>query len=328
MKTGYKITAGNEDITAKLEDRLTSLKIIDAAGWRSDEASLVLDMREGRLAVPPLGASLEVKLGYPEKGLWLTGRYVVDALDVSGPPAQMEIIARATNFLGRMKAPTSATWHNMTIGQIVAKIGQYTGLSPAVADDLANVAIPHIDQTAESYMHFLTRLARDYGAIFKVANDRLLFLKAGVAQSATGFPLQTVSIARAEIINWRYGATGRNRFQGVKARWRDVEANTAMTYVAGDDGINNVVKELPFSYPTAEAAKAAADAAFEKLQRREESLELTIVGNPAARAMFPVSVSGLGRPLDSTDWLIQRAEHELNSKGGLKSRLTLEKRNR
>ena len=325
MKPGFTITAGNEDITAKLRDRMISLRVIDVAGWRSDEASFILDMRDGKLAVPPLGASLEVKLGYPDKGLWLTGSYIVDSLDVSGPPAKMEIIARATNFLGKMKAPTSETWHQMTIGQIVSEVADRTGLTATVAKELADIPIPHIDQTAESYMHFLTRLSRDYGAIFKVANDRLLFLKAGVAQSAAGLPLPAISIGKTDIINWRYGATGRNRFDGVKARWRDIDANMAMTYIAGFDG--DVVKELTFAYPTAEAAKAAADAAFEKLQRREEKLELTIVGNPAARAMFPVTVDGLGKPLDSADWLIQRAEHDYSSRG-LISRLTLEKKNK
>lgn len=325
MKPGFTITAGNEDITAKLRDRMISLRVIDVAGWRSDEASFILDMRDGKLAVPPLGAQLKVQLGYPDQGLWLTGSYKVDSLDVSGPPAKMEIIARATDFLGPMKAPTSYSWHQKTIGEIVSQIADWTNLTATVAKELADIPIPHIDQTAESYMHFLTRLSRDYGAIFKVANDRLLFLKAGVAQSAAGLPLPAVSIGKTDIINWRYGATGRNRFDGVKARWRDIDANVGMTYVAGFDG--DVVKELPFGYPTAAAAKAAADAAFEKLQRREEKLELTIVGNPAARAMFPVTVDGLGKPLDSADWLIQRAEHDYSSKG-LISRLTLEKKNR
>lgn len=327
MKPVFSIMANGRDITSRLGDRLISLKMIDVAGWRSDEASFTLDMRDGKLPVPPLGALLNVELGYEDVPGPLKGTFKVDALEVSGFPAKLEIIARATDLLGQMKAPQSQTWHQRTIGSIVAEIAEKTNLIPAVSNELKDVLIPHIDQTAESFMHFLTRLARDYGAIFKVKDEKLVFVTAGTGISANGIALPAVGIRRRDILDYRYSGTGRNRFAGVKARWRNVPLNRDVVELAGIEGEDKAVKELTFPFPTQGEARAAAEAALRKLQRREEKLELTVIGNPKARAMFPLAVTGLGLPVDGDDWLIQRADHSY-SRSGYITRLTCEKKNK
>lgn len=327
MKPGFQISANGKDITSILSDRLIGMKIVDVAGWKSDEVTISLDMRDNRLAVPPLGAILKVQVGYPDEGLWTTGSYKVDSIEISGPPSKLEVIGRATDFLGQMKAQQSVSWHQKTIGQIVAVIAEKTDLLPVISEDLKDVLIPHIDQTAESYMHFLTRLARDYGAIFKVKEQRLLFITAGTGKSAGGLDLPALLIERREILDYRFSGTGKNRFAGVKARWRNVPLNTDVVVIAGVDDPDAGVKEMTFPFATEGEARAAADAALKKLQRREESLEITIVGKPQAKAMFPVTISRMGEPIDGADWLIQRAEHNYNS-SGLITRIICEKKNK
>jgi phage protein D len=57
--------------------------------------------------------------------------------------------------------------------------------------------VEHIDQTNESDANLLIRLAHQHDAIATVKSGRLLFIKAGDAESATGKPFPLVKITRA-----------------------------------------------------------------------------------------------------------------------------------
>ncbi|MEL6588283.1 MAG: hypothetical protein AAFQ50_16825, partial [Pseudomonadota bacterium] len=50
----------------------------------------------------------------------------------------------------------------------------------------ANVELPQADQTQESDMHFLSRLARDVGASFKITDGRLIFVARRSGNVASG----------------------------------------------------------------------------------------------------------------------------------------------
>jgi hypothetical protein len=55
-----------------------------------------------------------------------------------------------------------------------------------VSQQLALIAIEHIDQSNESDLHLLTRLARQHGAVSKPVAGFLVFVFKGEAKSATG----------------------------------------------------------------------------------------------------------------------------------------------
>ena len=49
---------------------------------------------------------------------------------------------------------------NTTIGAMVSKMAGEHGMTPATSPELANVQLPHIDQSAESDINLLVRLAK------------------------------------------------------------------------------------------------------------------------------------------------------------------------
>ena len=74
----YSITVDGGDITAKVADRLISLRITDEAGIKSDTVSLTLDNRDNAVAVPRHGVIMKVSLGYAETDMIFMGAYTVD----------------------------------------------------------------------------------------------------------------------------------------------------------------------------------------------------------------------------------------------------------
>ena len=69
------------------------------------------------------------------------------------------------------------------------KIAGAHGLTPAITEALAEIVIAHIDQTHESDMSFLTRLAKRYDAVMNVKDTHLLFVPIGHGTSVSGKPL-------------------------------------------------------------------------------------------------------------------------------------------
>ena len=148
MTPGYRILADNHDITHRIRDRLIKLKVSDRAGMSSDTAEIELDDR-GVIAMPRKGAKLDVSIGYMEQGLVRMGAYVVDEIELSGPPDRMLIRAKAADMRQQLKARRTRSWHDTTIGAMVATIAAKHGLTPRVGEFLAPISIPHMDQAEE-----------------------------------------------------------------------------------------------------------------------------------------------------------------------------------
>ena len=64
--------------------------------------------------------------------------------------------------------------------------------------DEVELSGPQVDQTVESDLHLLTRLADRYDAVAKPGNGRLFFARRGAAMSATLGAVTAVKVAREQ----------------------------------------------------------------------------------------------------------------------------------
>ncbi len=182
----FQVLADGKDFTAQVRDRSLSLTITDEAGYRSDSLELRLDDRGGAIELPRKGAEIEVSLGYRGQPPVRMGLYVVDEIILAGPPDTFTARARAANMRQSLKQQKTRAWHDLTIGQVLAAIAAEHGLEPRVGQSLKTIQLPHADQTDESDLHFLTRMARNHRAIAKPLGPWLLFVPRGEAKTATG----------------------------------------------------------------------------------------------------------------------------------------------
>ncbi|MEE9358423.1 hypothetical protein [Candidatus Vondammii sp. HM_W22] len=160
MTPAYRIIADQQDITAIIRDRLISLHVTDKTGLVSDTAETTLDDRNSAIEIPRTGALLEIYMGYQETGLYRMGSYTVDEVELTGLPNTMRIRAKAADMRQSLKSCKLRSWDDITLGDLVATIAAEHGLIPRVGEFLDAIHIPHLDQTYESDMHLLTRLAK------------------------------------------------------------------------------------------------------------------------------------------------------------------------
>lgn len=306
MHIAYQIIADGTDVTAKFQDRLISLTIIDEAGEEADRAEIVVDDRDYLVALPKTGVKLKIALGVGE--LVETGSFVVDEVSGEITPAVMTISAKAADMLGSIRARKTRSWRDVSIDGIVGQIAGEHGLKPQVSDSLKAQFYPYLAQTSESDLNFLTRLAGDLDAVAKPAGGSLLFLKRGEGKAADGTDLPVFTIHRAAMNSGSWQATGRGRYNRVCAEWG--ERNTATTHKVT---VGDAEPELTLRhrYATEAAAKRAAKAALEKSHRASSRINIELGGfRGDLMAEARVNLTGI-KPELSGEWLITRVTHSL-----------------
>jgi phage protein D len=125
--------------------------------------------------LPPRGAELAVSIGWLGEALIYKGLYTVDEVG-HGPPDVIDITAHSADFREEMNVRREVSWHDVTVERVVSAIARRYDLKPMISEALIDIEIDHADQTEESDMSFLTRMAEMLGAIATVKNGCLLFI--------------------------------------------------------------------------------------------------------------------------------------------------------
>ncbi|QNM96402.1 phage late control D family protein [Chitinimonas koreensis] len=338
----FRLTLGGKDITADFATRLEQLTLTDNRGFDADALEVTLSDHDGRLDIPPRGAQLALSLGWAGGAMVDKGLYTVDEVEHSGTPDKLTLRARSADLRAGLTTKKERSWHRRTVGDIVRTIAGEAGLEPAIGAGLAAQAIDHVDQTAESDINLLTRLARMFDAIATVKGGRLLFTKAGSATSASGQPLAAVTITRAAGDSHRFSVADRETYTAVRAYYQDMRAakkgevlvdGTAPT--AGKKGKKrdkrtapsaDNVKTLRHTYANKANAERAARAEWDKLQRGVATFALTLAhGRPELTPELPATVSGFKPAINDLPWIIAKVVHTLGD-SGLTTQLDLEVR--
>ena len=321
----FVISLDGKDLTSRIAPRLESLTISECRSDEADTLDIVLDDADGKLAIPKRGAVLSVELGWVNTGTVHKGKFTVDEVELSGAPDKITIRARSASMTKSMGERQEKSWHGKTLGDIVRTIGEKHKLTPVIGPALAKIRIAHIDQTHESDMNFLTRLAKRYDAVMTVKDEKLLFLPIGQGTSASGKPLQVLALDRKSGDQHRYHVAERENFTSVRAHYYSSAKGKRPSVVVGGENLKNV-KVLPETYANEAEARAAATSELNRVQRSQATMAFTLaLGRPDIYPEMPVTLAGFKPEINDTPWLVKKAKHSLQD-GGLTTHLELEMR--
>lgn len=316
----YKILADNNDITSAIKDRLISLTITDEAGMQSDSLTLVLDDRDNSIELPRKGVQLDVYIGYKETGLVKKGLFTVDEIEISDTPDTLTIKGKAANMRNSLKAPKTRSFDQKKLGDIIKTIAQDNQLTPKISPELSELVIPHLDQTNESDLHFLTRIAKMYGAVSKPVEGNLLFAIKGETKSVTGKVLSAVNIDRNQTSDYRASLADRDKYKSVIAYWQDTSTAQKIAVKTSNETPSFTLRH---TYPDPEAATQTAKSKMASLNRGTGTISITLSnGNALLFAESLLNLSGFRDGINGA-WTSTRVEHEISG-GGYKTRVDAE----
>lgn len=333
MKTPHcLITADNKPLNALITQRIISVTVTDNRSGEADQLDITLDDHDGVLELPRRGVKLNCKLGFVGDTLHDKGDFVVDGVEFSGTPDVITVKASSANFKSSIKSSKSKSYHRQTLGQVAGSIAKTHGLKLVITDELSGIDLKHVDQTNESDLNLLTRLARQNGAEMAVKKDRLLIFKAGTAKTASGKQLPTITITRQDGDQFRYAEEDRDSdYTGVSASYQD-KGKAKRTRVTsgkpeirgGGDDPNTKTRVLKGTFADEASAKRAADAEMAKVKRQMATFSITTAfGIPAISTESPVKLLGFKNQVDGLKWIVAKALHSYST-SGLTTALELE----
>lgn len=276
---------------ALLNQRLISWEHIDAAGMESDQLTLVLDL-EGLEGLPTLGGKIGLRVGYLESGLVEKGQFKVTRLTPTLFPLRLTLVATAAPFSGkdetRFKERRTASHGPTTLGALFRDLVSLHGFSPRVDPELALIRIAHVDQSNETDMGFITRLARKYDAVAKPFNDLYVLAKPAQLKNLSGQVIPDVRLSVTSnnrpgdhaFISAMLEETARTQNQGCKTCFWDIAAGKLREVIAG----SAPYKVIRQKQPSEEEAKAIGEAEVRKMLREKYKLKVTCPGNPLLAA--------------------------------------------
>ncbi len=309
----FRVTLDGQDLTRRIAPRLLDLTLTEQRASEADQLDLRLHDHDGRLALPRRGAELTVALGWQDGGVVDKGVYRVDEVEHSGAPDTVTLRARSADLTAALRARRDRSWDDTTLGEVVRTLAGNHGLTPRIAPALDRVAVPHLDQTGESDAALLSRLGKQHDAVATIKAGRLLFLPIGRGETAAGEPLPAATLTRRDGDSHRYHVADREAYSGVRAYWHDRDGANRRSVLVGASGN---AKRLRETFASEQAAREAAEAEWQRLQRGVGSLSLTLAwGRPDLYPEQPCRVRGFKAEIDATDWLIVKVTHSLGGAG-------------
>lgn len=271
--------------------RLIDWEHIDAAGVESDQLKLTLDI-EGLEGLPSMGGRIGLRVGYQESGLVDKGLFVVTRRTPQLFPLRLVLVATAAPFgeadESGFRQRRSASHGPTTLGALFRQLTTRHGFSPRVAPELEALVIEHVDQTNETDMSFLTRLARRYDTVTKPVNGLYVLARSGQVKSISGKQLEEVplSVTRDSrpgdqaFISAALEESARMKYQGCVGSWWDGAAGLERRVSVGGKPFMTLRKR----YQSGDEAQAAAEGEMRKLERAARKVRIECPGNPALAA--------------------------------------------
>ncbi|MFN3347437.1 phage late control D family protein [Pseudorhodoplanes sp.] len=316
----YRIMVSGQDISSRFNPLLIDIRISDREGTHSDTASIRLDDRDGRIALPRTGAPIAIMLGWEGAGAASVFVGTVDEVKSSGSRGggrELTISAKGVDTEGTSKQPQQKHMDNKTVMEALQEAGRVAGITAIKVDpSFAGHRRDWWGLNEESFLHFGERLARELGGIFKVRGTEAILAAKG-AGSATGLTTGSVTGRYGDnLISWDVSPTmGRPRHRRARARWYDQrEAKWKDVEVDIQDQGARATMGDRFSRADRTEAQGSANNGAKDAEREKGGGSATIDGDAAAKPGGTFILSGT-RPGIEGVYRIEGVEHAYSRAG-------------
>lgn len=327
MKPAFSIINNGKELAAQYAPILEELTVTDSTTEQADAVKIRVSDIGNLIELPKKGELLNVSLG-EDGNLTNMGIYIIDGVELEGPPDIIEITGSACPFsdagaFTAMQTRRSRSWDGITIGDLVSGIANESGLTAAVSAEYATEEIDHLDQTSESNMNLLTRLARLYGAVFKPASGKLVFTRGGTGNAIDGTPIGTLAIMRGPGMRHQAIFSKRANFTAAKAACHDLDTGETGDFTAGLTADEAKAYREGKLEATPTQAKSRAWSKLRELKRGAQIVSLDLPGFYPVTAEQKVSLTGWRDEMNGV-WIAKKIAVTITKARGLRTKIDCE----
>lgn len=307
-----RILYNGTDITKDVSNALIQLSYVDNVEGKSDELRLVLDdpfLLWRNEWYPQKGDQLRAIFGYQNLEV-NAGAFEIDEIEISGAPAKIEIRAIAAGTARPLRTKTSFAHEDKTLREIAQTVAEKNGLT--VFGNIAPIRIGRATQNRETDLHFLNRLAREYGYFFSVRDTQLTFTSLFEADEREAVK----SIDVTEISGFSLTDKLVGTYAKAEAAYHNVESKETVKTTATDETQADTASDTLQIRDKAEnrtQADQKAKTALYRANTEGQTGRISLEGNPVLLAGNTVNLTGLGQLTGK--YRIESSAHDLTPDG-------------
>jgi phage protein D len=232
-----EISIAGKNVTGDVSRYLSKITYTDKVEAESDDVSLTF---EDTTAVwqsswyPSQGDTLQVKLGAPDN-LLDCGLFEIDEIELELSPDTLSVKGIAASISKSLRTRNSKAFEK----QSLRKIAQYFADKHKLkltgdAGKLQKIEIERKTQDNQTDLAFLSSLAKEYGIVFSVRGDQLVFMDESDLEKADSI----MTVDRSEMSKARFRDKTSQTFGGALASKRNVKTNKVVKWKIepGKDG--------------------------------------------------------------------------------------------
>lgn len=291
LKPIFKIEYNQKDITKDVSNQVLNIEYTDFEHGQSDEITITFDDTQKLWQnswIPAKGDSLRVFIGYEGEKLLNCGIFEIDEIEFATPPDVLTIKAIATGITKALRQNNSVAYENKTLKQIASEIAQKHSLT--LVGEIEDVRVERITQNQERDLTFLKKLAEQYGYIFKIAEDNLVFYK---TEKLTGADATKI-LYKSDLSRITLTEKTSKNYKSVTVSYHNPKTGKKVTATAKNENcVKGDTLKINERCENKQQALLKAKAALAKGNNTIEGF-IDLVGNPNLVAGLNVELKDLG----------------------------------
>jgi len=319
----WRVTLFRGDrLQAEISRRVVSLEVTFQEHAQAHDFDIELEDRDGYFSEPDtfqLGDELEFYVWYADRPTWsFMGRYKIDEIRNEDPPSRVRVSGLASDAVRQdFRTLKTRGFEGMTLFQIARQIAEEHNLTPDLKGQ--DIELLRKDQKEEHDLQFLTRLAEQFGFVFRIEDPTLILWQRGwVEDSANNPPLSLEGLLERRSFRYHVFRT----YRKAKARYFDPEKKEEIEVTVEDARIRNV-EELVLTerLESREQAERTARERLKLANTQRIAAEFDCLGVPELKGGVNVEIDGEGALFDGV-YHIESAAHRYDKQSGYRVRLT------
>lgn len=310
-----------KDITAYITPFVLSVTYTDYDHGKSDDIDIKLEDMDSLWKsswYPQKGDLITLKIGYEEEGLLPCGGFEIDEIELLGPPDVVHIKGLGTNIKKALRQQNTKAYENKTLRQIATEIAQKHGFK--IVGEIKDIKVKRITQKQERDIAFLKRIAEDYGYVFKITDNKLVFYEIEALKKAD----TVFVIDRKDMISFNFRDITHELYKACSVSYHDPKTKKLITYEVKAEGITKGdVLKLNERCESKEQAILKAKAALAAKNGLQTVGVVTVIGNPKLVAGSNIEITGLY--LLNGKYHIVSSRHTIDRSAGYKTELEVKR---
>lgn len=319
-----EIIIDGKNVTGDISRYLSQITYTDNLEGESDDVSLIFENVDGIWSeawYPQQGDSMAIKMG-DVSSLLDCGIFEIDEIGFEFPPSIFTIKAIATAISKQLRSKNSKAFEKQSLKKISQFFADKHDLKlTGNIGGLAKIQIERKTQEKQTDISFLSSLAKEYGLIFSVKGDMLIFMSSDELEQA---PV-TIKINRTLINKASFQDKTSQVYTSATVATRDIRTNSVKKWDVKPSG-NTSAKDILLVGGRVEnesQAEAKAKGALKDKNKDKITGSLTLPGNVDLISGINIELTDMGA--FSGKWHITQSTHTINKDNGYTTVLAVRK---